>query len=115
MSGKIKSDEVSSYLIKNAPTSEDIYKRFAAEGRQHPKKDSSSFLHMFTNSTVYCVERGFSCMNLLCTKMRITLSQQSLDRLMRICINGPDSFTEKQLDELVSKFKEKNDNRGLEL
>ena len=32
LSGKIKSDEVSSYLINNAPTLEDIYKRFAAEG-----------------------------------------------------------------------------------
>ena len=44
LSGKIKSDEVSSYLINNAPTSEDIYKRFAAEGRQHIQK---KIAHLF--------------------------------------------------------------------
>ena len=31
-------------LINNAPTSEDIYKRFAAEGRQHIQK---KIAHLF--------------------------------------------------------------------
>lgn len=61
------------------------------------------------------VERGFSVMNLLCTPLRSSLSENSLDRLMRICINGPETLSEEQLEELVDDFKKKRDNRRLDL
>ena len=38
------------------------------------------------------VERGDSVINLLCSSLRLSLNQTSLDRLIPICINGPESL-----------------------
>ena len=61
------------------------------------------------------VERGFSVMNLLCTPLHSSLNKNSLDRFMRICINGQEKLTDGQLEELVDDFKNKRDNRHLDL
>ena len=52
------------------------------------------------------VERGFSVMNLLVSPLRATLNERNLDRLMRICLNGPDKFSDNELEHLVDKFKD---------
>ena len=61
------------------------------------------------------IERGFSVMNLLCTPIRSSLNDSSIDRLMCICINGPDMLDENDLDKLVDDFKKKRDNRRMDL
>ena len=37
-------------------------------------------------------------MNLLCTPLRSSLSENNLDKFMRICINGPDTFSDAQFE-----------------
>ena len=51
------------------------------------------------------VERGFSLMNDICTPLRSSLSQHSLDALMRICREGPDALSPEDLEILVDLFK----------
>ena len=45
---------------------------------------------MTLSSSNAACERGFPCINNQKTKLRTSLSNQSLDDIMRICIDGPD-------------------------
>ena len=53
------------------------------------------------------VERGFSLMNDLCTPLRSSLTQQSLDALslMRICKGGRPRLSDDQLTDINEDFK----------
>ena len=51
------------------------------------------------------VERAFSVMNLLMPPLRTTLNENNVDRLMRMCLNGPDKLNDKQLEQIVDNFK----------
>jgi len=50
------------------------------------------------------VERGFSLMNDLCTPLRSSLTQQSLDALMRICKEGRPRLSVDQLTDINEDF-----------
>ena len=50
------------------------------------------------------VERGFSAMNLLCSPLR-TLNEDSLDRFMRISLNGPAKLDDDTYNRFVTTFK----------
>ena len=51
------------------------------------------------------VERGFSAMNLLCSPLRTSLNEDSLDRFMRINLNGPAKLDDDTYDRFVTTFK----------
>lgn len=51
------------------------------------------------------VERGFSLMKNVCTPLRNRLGQVCLDNIMRICLEGPQSLSESDLDALLIDFK----------
>lgn len=51
------------------------------------------------------VERGFSVMNLICTPLRSCLTQNSLQSLMSISIEGPEELSADMLEELVEEFR----------
>ena len=51
-------------------------------------------------------ERGFSVMNILVSPLRATLNENNVDRLMRICLDGPDKLSDHQLEQLVDNFRD---------
>ena len=59
------------------------------------------------------VERSFSDMKMIKTRLRNRLSDCNLDRLMKIAIEGPAELNSVAFDEILDIFKEKN--RRLEL
>ena len=61
------------------------------------------------------VECDFSVMNLICLPLRTSLSEANLDHFMQICINGPDTFENSDVEKLVDIFKRSHENRCLDL
>ena len=51
------------------------------------------------------VERAFSVMNLPVSPLRTRLNENNVDRLMQMCLDGPDEFNDKQLGQIVGNFK----------
>ena len=51
------------------------------------------------------VELGFSAMILIVTPLRINLNQANINRFNRISINGPERFTDTQMEQLLGKYK----------
>ena len=47
------------------------------------------------------VELGFSVMNLISTPLGTSLSKSNLDRFMRICIKGPETFSQSDVEKMV--------------
>ena len=60
------------------------------------------------------VERGFSFMNLLVSSLGKSLSENNIDRLMRICLDGLKFLSEEQLEKLIDIYKV-NAPRGISL
>lgn len=61
--------------------------------------------------TTASVERSFSDMKLIKTRLRNRLGEQSLDQTMRICIEGPDTLSDADLVEIITHWKEQKPRR----
>ena len=114
---KLKSSGVDNYLQVNIITSTDVYKYLSADGMW---KNYSNMALLFKISLLIApstsnVELGFLVMNLLCTPLRSSLSETNLNQFMRMCVNGPTSFTDAQCEEVLNNFKVMNNNRRLDL
>ena len=58
------------------------------------------------NTTINLRGRAWvSAMNLIVTPLRTNLNQANINRFMRISINGPDYFTDTQMEQLLDKYK----------
>jgi len=55
--------------------------------------------------TTATVERSFSDMRLVKTRLRSRLGENTLDQLMRICIEGPDMLSDEHLEAIVNNWK----------
>lgn len=55
--------------------------------------------------TTATVERSFSDMKLIKTRLRNRLGEESLDQTMRISIEGPDTLNDDELKEIVVHWK----------
>ena len=51
------------------------------------------------------VERAFSVINLLVPPLRTPFNESNADRLMQMCLDGPDKFNNKQLEQILHNFK----------
>ena len=51
-------------------------------------------------------ECGFSVMNLLVSPLRKSLSENNIDQLMRICLDGPKFLSEEQLEKIIDIYKD---------
>ena len=54
-------------------------------------------------------------MNLICMPLRTSFSQANLDRFMLICINGPDTFENSDVEKMVDIFNGSHGNKRLDL
>ncbi|XP_060602136.1 uncharacterized protein LOC132755300 [Ruditapes philippinarum] len=55
-----------------------------------------------------CVERVFSLMNSICTPLRSSMSQETLDNIMRIVHEGATSLSDNQLERAINHFTSKS-------
>ena len=111
--GKLKQADMHTFISERVPTSPQIYKFMAIDGsdRMYPNMMHLFRISMLIPPSTANVERGFSVMNLICSPLRSSLSENSLDNLMRMCLNGPDMLSDSQLQALITLFKNNRDNR----
>ena len=61
--------------------------------------------------TTATVERAFSDMKLIKTRLRSRLGEDTLDYAMHICIEGPDKLSDSELDAIVQHWKHQKNRR----
>ncbi len=61
--------------------------------------------------TTATVERSFSDMKLVKTTLRSRLSEETLDQAMRVCIEGPDKISYRELETIVEHWKNQKKRR----
>ena len=61
--------------------------------------------------TTATVERSFSDMKLIKTRLRNRLGEYSLDQAMRVCIEGPERLTEEMLELIIDNWKDKKNRK----
>lgn len=64
-------------------------------------------MHYLTLMNQAVVEKSFSLMNRIYTPLRKSLNQVSLESLMRICWEGEESYSPKDLESLVVMFRDR--------
>ena len=112
-----ENSDAETYIETKRTTSADVYNYLAADSSL---KQFMNIATLFKRSllippTTSNAERGFSVMNLICTPLKTSLSESNLDYFMRISINGPETFSESDVEKMVDIFKRTNDNRCLDL
>ena len=110
-------NEAKTSIETKKPTSTDFYMYLASDGslKQFPNIATLFKTSLLIPPTTSNVERGFLVMNLICTPLRPSLSEFNQDRFMHICINGPETFSESDVEKMVDIFKKINDSRHLDL
>ena len=71
---------------ENNPSSGDVFSYMCSSGCLLPASTSG-------------VERGFSSMNLIVTSLQTNLNQANINRFMHISVNGPEHFTDTQMEQ----------------
>ena len=96
-------NEAKTFIETKKPTSTDVYKYLAADSSLMQFSNTATLFKtsLLIPPTTSNVERGFSVMNLICTPLRTSLSESTLDRFIRICINGPETFSESDVEKMV--------------
>ena len=82
-----------------------------AIGAAFPNLVTLASLAILLPVTTATVERSFSDMNLIKTRLRNRLGEESLDRTMRICIEDPDTLNDDELKDIVTHWKEQKPRR----
>ena len=105
---EIKQDGVYIYINKHKPSSCDIYSVMCKNGSadRFPQIMKLFKLSLLIPPSTSGVECGFSVMNLLVSPLSATLNENNVDRLMRICLDGPDKLSDHQLEQLVDNFRD---------
>lgn len=62
-------------------------------------------------SSTASVERLFSKMNIICSELRSKMKQETLDRHLRIVLNGPEKLTDAECEKIVDIFKSTGNRR----
>ena len=100
-------EQMQLYITSNTPSSNDIYMQLVKAGAlvRFPNTMKLHSLSLLILPSTSGVERAFSVMNLLVPPSRTTLNENNVDSLMRMCLDGPDKFNDKQLEQIVDNFK----------
>ena len=56
--------------------------------------------------TTATVERTFSSMKLIKTRLRSRMGESTLDHAMRVCIEGPERLSNDTLEEVIQNYKQ---------
>ena len=104
--GEMNQEQMQLCITSNTPSSNDIYMQLVKAGAlvRFPTTMKLHRLSLLILPSTSGVERAFSVMNLLVSPLRKTLNENNVDRLMRMCLDGPDKFNDKQLEQIVDNF-----------
>ena len=105
--GELTQNTMEDYLYQHRVTATNVYVTMSTKGcmGRVPNIMKLFKLALMIPPSTSGVERGFSVMNLLISPLRTTLNERNVDRLMRICLDGTEKFTENELEEMVDSFK----------
>ena len=105
--GEINQEQMQLYITSNTPSSNDIYMQLVKAGAlvRFPNTMKLHSLSLLIPPSTSTVERAFSVMNLPVSPLRTTLNENNVDCLMRMCLDGPDKFSDKQLEQIKDNFK----------
>ena len=103
---QLKREEIESYIAQHRPIPEGIYSTMCFDGYQRQISETMKlfkFALLIPPSTAN-VERGFSTMNLLISPLRTSLGKKNLDRMMRLCLDGPEKLSDETVEKLINTF-----------
>ena len=108
LKGEIIQKDIRTYLNTIKPTLSDIYSRMCSEGSVHNFLNNMKVLKfaLLILPSSSGVERGFSIMNLFVSPLHKSLSENNIDRLMRICLDGPKFLSEEQLEKIIDIYED---------
>lgn len=103
---QLKREEMEGYITDNRPLAEDIYSAMCLNGcrLRYPETMKLFKFALLIPPSTANVERGFSTMNLLMSPLRTSLAEKNMDRMMRICLDGPEKLSSSTIDKLIDTF-----------
>ena len=103
---QLKREEMESYIAQHRPIPEDIYSTICFDGyqRQFPETMKLFKFALLIPSSTANVERGFSTMKLLISPSRTSLGEKNFNRIRRVCLDGPENFSDKTIEKLINAF-----------
>ena len=110
-SGRLSAQTVDSYKDENPLQIEKIYGTLVETRDQYPDIVKLFKLSLLITPSTANVERGFSVLTLLHTKQRNSPSLASLEKLMRIVLQGPEKLNDETYETLVDKFRDSTSRR----
>ena len=81
-------------------SSRDIYSRYIATS-----STASQLFHSYSSAWAATVERTFSSMKLIKTRLRSRMGEDTPEHAMRICTEGPDHLSSDTLEAVVGCYK----------
>ena len=103
---QLKLEEMESYIAQHRPIPEDIYSTICFDGYQGQFLETGKlfkFALLIPPSTAN-VERVFSTINLLISPLHTSLVKKNLDRMMRVCLEGPEKLSDKTVEKLINIY-----------
>ena len=105
--GKLSSLSVDKYKCEHPIPPDHIYKDMFSSHEQYPQIIQVFKLSLLVPPSTANVERGFSILNLVHTKQRNRLAVNSLDRLLRLVLVGPQKLDDDTYEVLINKYRDK--------
>ena len=100
--GKLSSLSVDKYKCEHPIPPDHIYKDMFSSHEQYPQIMQVFKLSLLVPPSTANVERGFSILNLVHTKQRNRLAVNSLDRLLRLVLVGPQKLDDDTFEVLIN-------------
>ena len=95
-----------SCIAQHRSIPEDIYPTMCFDSYQQQFPETMKlfkFTFLILLSTAD-VEQGFSTMNLLISPLCTSLGEKNLDRMIRVCLDGPEKLSGKTVEKLINTF-----------
>ena len=110
---KLKQANMEEFLAKSQPTPGDVCSTMCLDGclSRFPNTMKLIKFALLILKATSEDERGFSTMNLLVSPLRTSLNDANVDRLIRICLDGPSNFSDNELEQMVDIFRDSNNAR----
>lgn len=103
----IQPEKSSEEIENNKPGPTDIYVALCKEGGflRYPETMHLFKIALLVPPSTANVERSFSVLKLLVSKLRTRLNDSSVDQLMRICFDGPQRLSDDDIAAICEKWK----------
>ena len=92
---QLKREEMESYIAQHRSIPDNVYSTMCFYGyqRQFPETMKLFKFALLIPPNTANIERGFSMMNLQISPLRTSLGEKNLNRMMRVCLDGPEKLS----------------------